>query len=216
MYIALSGLHPRLKRKSLDKWEKKPGRILQSQSSLLEFWNPTYRRQFFCKRDYVNPAANELLPSSHNTIRAKFLHLFQEGKTRVQYLLQLAISDVHITCDLWTSPNHLGILGVTAHFTNEDSKLQTLALAMKKVQGAHTGKNQASIITDMVSDYNITTCLGYFMMDNASSNDTLIGAVAQYLNDVGISYDAEQKRLRCNGHIINLSIKAFLFWRNQF
>lgn len=82
---------------------------------------------------------------------------------------------------------------------------------MKEVQGAHTGKNQASIMTNIVSDYNITTCLGYFMMDNAFSNDTFIEAVAQYLNNVSILYNAEQKRLCCNGHIINLSVQAFLF-----
>lgn len=33
--------------------------------------------------DYINLAANEILPNSHNTIRAKALHLFQEGKTRI-------------------------------------------------------------------------------------------------------------------------------------
>ena len=42
-----------------------------------------------------------------------------EGKQRLHHILGTAISDVYITCDMWTSPNHLGILAVIAHFTSE-------------------------------------------------------------------------------------------------
>lgn len=34
------------------------------------------------------------------------------------------------------------------------------------------------------------------------------------LEDEGIVYDARQHRLRCNGHIINLAVCAFLFGKH--
>lgn len=49
------------------------------------------------------------------------------------------------------------------------------------------------------------------VMDNVGSNDTLIAAIATSLNDEGVSYNAIQRRLRCNGHVINLAVQAFLF-----
>ncbi len=48
-------------------------------------------------------------------------------------------------------------------------------------------------------------------MDNASSNGTLIEAVADSLALDNIAYDSDHRRLRCNGHIINLVVQAFLF-----
>ena len=55
--------------------------------------------------------------------------------------------------------------------------------------------------------------LGYMVMvmDNSHTNDTLIAIIAASLNDEGVSYDAKQRRLRCNGHVINFSVQAFLF-----
>jgi hypothetical protein len=49
-------------------------------------------------------------------------------------------------------------------------------------------------------------------MDNASSNDTLIEIVAKaLLEDHQVNYNPYTHRLRCLGHIINLSAQAFLF-----
>ena len=51
-------------------------------------------------------------------------------------------------------------------------------------------------------------------MDNTSTNDVLMDYIASDLEDEGIAYDARQHRLRCNGHIINLAVCAFLFGKH--
>ncbi len=43
-------------------------------------------------------------------------------------------------------------------------------------------------------------------MDNASSNGTLIEAVADSLALDNIAYNSDYRRLRYNGHIINLVV----------
>ena len=48
-------------------------------------------------------------------------------------------------------------------------------------------------------------------MDNAHSNDILVERIAAGLRGEGIAYDYRQRRLRCNGHVINLAVQAFLF-----
>ncbi len=57
---------------------------------------------------YINPAANNALPNSHNTIQSRVMELYAEGKRRVFFMIQTALSSIHITCDAWTTPNHLG------------------------------------------------------------------------------------------------------------
>ena len=67
----------------------------------------TYFRTFL---DYINPVANRMLPDSDSTIKSHAEYLFAEGKNRLRHILATALSDIHTTCDMWTSPNHLGLL----------------------------------------------------------------------------------------------------------
>ncbi|KAM3446391.1 hypothetical protein NHJ6243_010227 [Beauveria neobassiana] len=52
--------------------------------------------------------------------------------------------------------------------------------------------------------------IGYFTLDNASNNDTMLRALA---NTFG--FNPAHRRLRCHGHIINLAVQAFLFGKNK-
>lgn len=161
--------------------------------------------------EYINPQANLLLPRSADTIKRRCRALFEEGKRRIRQLLLNAISSVHITCDMWTSSNHLALLGIIGHFADEYGKRYAITLGMKEVSGSHSGKNQAEVILRLLDDYEIRNRLGYFMMDNATSNDTLVEIISTVLKEQGIEYDPERHRLRCNGHIINLAVQDFLF-----
>lgn len=169
--------------------------------------------------EYINPVANRMLPNSDCTMKTHARCLFVEGKQRLRHLLATAISDIHITCDMWTSPNHLGLLAVVGHFTSEKFELHTVTLALVEVQGEHCGFNQGMIVLGVIGDYKIRNKVGYFVMDNVGSNDQLIQTVATSLQEEGVAYNADQRRLRCNGHIINqwnfVSGVAHAKWRKE-
>ena len=152
-----------------------------------------------------------MLSDSDSTIKIHAEGLFAEGKERLRHILATAILDIHITCDMWTSPNYLGLLVVVAHFTGEDFKLHAVTLGLKELEGDHSGLNQAAYVLVVLEDFGIRNKLGYMVMDNAGSNNQLIAAVATALNEEGVFYDAQQRRLRCNGHVLNLAVQAFLF-----
>ena len=68
------------------------------------------------------------------------------------------------------------------------------------------------ILLRVLKDYRIIGRLGYFIIDNAYSNDTLIKLISEALKkDYSISYNYGKRRLRYNGYIINLAVQAFLF-----
>ena len=82
---------------------------------------------------------------------------------------------------------------------------------MQKVQGCHSGKNLASLVKDIIEDFSIGNQTGYFMIDNATTNNKFMKVLAQWFHETGQPYDAEQKQLCCNDHVINLTVQAFLF-----
>lgn len=131
-------------------------------------------------------------------------------------MIHSARSKIHISCDLWTSSNSLAILGVVAHFVTEDGKLQRCVLALKDIIGKHTGENLAQAMVEVLEEWRFDSKLGYFVMDNAENNDTMMDPLKRELaRHWHIKYDPKTHRLRCQGHIINLALQSFLFVTNS-
>jgi hypothetical protein len=42
------------------------------------------------------------------------------------------------------------------------------------LKGPHSGENIAALLSTVIDFYNISADLGFFMMDNASNNDTCV------------------------------------------
>jgi hypothetical protein len=102
---------------------------------------------------------------------------FTTEKKAIQQYLQGSQSRIHLSLDSWTSGNHLPILGIIAH-TMSCNQLQEYVLALRVIQGRHTGENLAPIVIDVLQDYGIAHKLGYIQMDNATNNDTLMAAIS--------------------------------------
>jgi hypothetical protein len=133
---------------------------------------------------YLNPAIDNYLPSSHTTIQLWTIRTYTAEKVRIQQKVQSALSKIHFTVDLWSSPNSLAIIGMIGHYISDTGNLQHSVLALKELDGAHSGQNQAESIMEVINDYGIASKVGYFVMDNASNNDTMIKALSHcmYLN----------------------------------
>jgi BED zinc finger len=126
---------------------------------------------------YINPEADSLLLESLSSIKTLLLSQFAIEKEAIRQRLQSSQSSIHLSLDSWTSSNHLPIQGVIAH-TVVDSQLQEYVLALRVIQGCHTGENLAPIVLDILQDYSITHKLGYIQMDNATNNNTLMAALS--------------------------------------
>jgi len=93
-------------------------------------------------------------------------------------------------------------------------RLHSRVLGLRQFRGKHTGENQAKHFWDIIETYQITEKISYFTLDNASNNNTAVQHIAKYLHELGHKFNPTQRRLRCFGHIINLTVKAF-HWRTN-
>ncbi|OLL26463.1 putative AC transposase [Neolecta irregularis DAH-3] len=161
---------------------------------------------------YLNVDIDTWLPGSHNTIKRWVIRQYKSQKERIKQHLHSARSKIHISCDIWTSPNSLPILGIVAHYITEDGKLRHSVLALKDIDGEHNGENLADIVVQVIKEWGFASKLGFFVMDNATNNDTMMRSISlKLLRQFDIRYDPKHHRLRCQGHIINLAVKSFLF-----
>ena len=107
--------------------------------------------------------------------------VFETRKEKLHQDIQEAYSKISISFDLWTSPNCHAILGCIAHFIDKNGKRRTAVLGLRELLGEHSGENMADVLLHIFKDYNISGRIGYFMADNATSNDNCIDLVLQVL-----------------------------------
>jgi hypothetical protein len=165
-------------------------------------------------RDFLgvfNKKLVDWIPKSGDTVRKWIVADFDARKNDIRQQLCKSKSSIHLSFDLWTSPNLLAIVGVVAHYINERYEVETLLLGLRRLRGRHSGENIAEAVVSVVNSYKIADKIGCFVLDNATSNDTCVEEILRQLN---IDDSVEHRRLRCLGHIINLGAKAFLFGQN--
>jgi hypothetical protein len=84
-------------------------------------------------------------------------------------------------------------------------------LSLHHFVGAHSGVNQADHLWETITEYELGPFVGMFNVDNASNNDTALVELAERLRTAGYpSFDPVTSRLRCFGHVLNLTVKRIL------
>jgi hypothetical protein len=93
----------------------------------------------------------------------------------------LALTNIHLLVDIWTSPNKYLLLGVTRDFVDciEEKHLKPL-FRLRLVVG-YSGEDQFDIFLSILQEYSIIQKLGAIAGDNSSTNDTLCRAIEAYL-----------------------------------
>jgi hypothetical protein len=162
--------------------------------------------------DYCSPLAAACL-QSHQTLSRNIRALHQQGVTKVAKFLATAVTRISFSFDLWTSPNKKAMIGVVAHFVDSAGDVRSVRLALQRLLGEHSGANMAASLVGLFKSFGIDNKVGYFMCDNASSNDTCIEAMLLLLPSW--CNDKAQVRLRCVGHIFNLVASAILFGQDD-
>jgi hypothetical protein len=168
-----------------------------------------------CFREFLFHCHSGLEPylvKSANTVRDWIIKEFERQKLEIKKELAATRSRIHISSNLWTSPNSLPLVGIVAHYLDKDLVNKSTLIGMRRVRGTHSDENIAEIMIPVLEEMGIVSRLGYFIGDNAGSNDIYWRAICRKLRpDIK---EPDRRRVRCLGHILNLAAKAFLFGKD--
>ena len=96
--------------------------------------------------------------------------------------------------------------GICVHHLDAEGELQDYLLSLPELHGAHSGANIASHVGTVLRAFGVDgRRLGYFVLDNASNNDTAIATLASKF-----SFNLAYQQLRCCAHILNLSAQVVI------
>lgn len=182
--------------------------IATDNQSLRVIENPAFRRLL----GLANPLAEAALWRSHVTLRDTIVSDYLAYIPAVIAHLRDARSLIHISFDNWTSiGGKHALTGVCVHHLNKQGVVEDYLLGLPQLLGQHTGSNIATTVSSILQTFQIDQKqLGYFVLDNATNNDTAVEALATEYN-----FDATSRRLRCCCHIINLGAQVVIWGQDR-
>ncbi|EXU94816.1 hAT family dimerization domain protein [Metarhizium robertsii] len=153
--------------------------------------------------------ASQLLPEHHTTVCSWICQTFAARQQTILNLVKNAKSSIHLSFDLWTASNASNYIGIVGHFVDIEGEKRDVLLGLPRLVGPHSGENIAFYVKEVVDQYELGSKLGYFMLDNAESNDTCLETLARWF-----PMDVRRRRLRCIGHVISIIVRAAIFGSN--
>ena len=97
-----------------------------------------------------NPHLTDLTPLGHTSLRQELTEMYKVRKQVVKKELEQATTAMHISFDLWTSPNQLAIVALFAHFLDKQYHYKSRILAFERHLGDHSGERIALTLRDVL------------------------------------------------------------------
>lgn len=156
----------------------------------------------------MNPDAVTI---SSQTVKRDIIEKFEKKVKEVKAALKNAPGKISFTIDAWTSKNIVPFMAIRAHWIGSDWKYHTVLLDFAYIDGKHSGANLSAMFTQCLDRFEIALSKVLAVTtDNASNNDTFMETLRAYGIKIAVNVSAEENRVRCMAHIINLSVQDIL------
>ncbi|KAK2436004.1 zinc finger BED domain-containing protein RICESLEEPER [Trifolium repens] len=153
----------------------------------------------------LNP---DFVPICRNTAKTDCMLVFSSEKERLKSVLASIPGRVCLTSDVWTVVTTQGYMTVTAHYVDQDWKLNSKLLSFCHLDNAHTGVELSGKLFGALKDWGIDRKIFSLTLDNASSNDNMIKKLKQRLNlQDALLCKGKYFHVRCCAHILNLIVQ---------
>ncbi|KAG2724850.1 hypothetical protein I3760_01G037400 [Carya illinoinensis] len=134
------------------------------------------------------------------------MKLFSSEKAKLKKLFKDGGMRISLTTDTWTSVQNLNYMCLTAHFIDNDWKLQKKIINFCLIPN-HRGDTIEKYIESCLLHWGIDKIFTV-TVDNASSNDTAISYLRHFLT--GNVLGGKYMHMRCCAHILNLVVNEGL------
>jgi hypothetical protein len=162
-----------------------------------------------------NPAVEKVLINSHSTVPKLIERAYNSRSVEIKNIALDTPHQIHIMLDVWTGPNRRQYLAICIQFVNRDGQLTKYTIGLPELE-SKSGDAQSAALILALQEWEIYTKLGYIVGDNDKTNDVLCRNIERWLRSQGITnWKASQRRIRCQGHVINLIVQAFLFCKDN-
>lgn len=101
----------------------------------------------------LNPESSNCITTAHSQLAQKINHSWKSAQDIIRKKLQSALSSIHLSLDIWISPNRYLLLGICAHFVDHSQEKHFKALLALRTVVNHSGDEQFNCLLPALRDY---------------------------------------------------------------
>lgn len=101
---------------------------------------------------------------SADTVKRNIMNMYNSNKDQIQKLLKEIPGKISFTMDIWTSPSTKAFLAITAHYIDNNWKLQSLLIDFVQIFGQHTGENIKNTFVFALQNLSIHTKVNFIFL----------------------------------------------------
>ncbi|MBW0565311.1 hypothetical protein O181_105026 [Austropuccinia psidii MF-1] len=116
-------------------------------------------------------------------------------------ILSLTSTAISFTANVWTSPNVIDFMGVTAHVMSSDLKLTSILIGLQPIEGPHSQAALAKRFMKVLGIYNLKSSIVCITTDNSSVNSQMAGEMQNQLP----GFCADLQAIGCMAPTIHIS-----------
>ena len=140
------------------------------------------------------------------TIGRDCLAMYKLERDKLKTFFRLTKQRISMTTDLWTSNQNLSYMVLTAHFVDDDWKLQKRILNFVTCP-KHKGEEVGLLIEECLNAWEIHSVF-CITVDNATANDVIVRyLMRKFVNKGTAVVGGKHMHVRCTAHIINLIVQ---------
>ncbi|KAF7820826.1 zinc finger BED domain-containing protein RICESLEEPER 2-like [Senna tora] len=148
---------------------------------------------------------------SRNTAVADIWKFYLDKKELLKQSMSRTAGRICLTADSWTSYNVEGYICLTAHFVDENWKLNSKILSFCKMEPLYTGIELANKVFECLKEWGIDRKVFSLTLDNASANDNMQDILKEQLClQNSLLCNGDFFHVRCCAHILNLIVQEGL------
>ncbi|KAL2938141.1 putative AC transposase, partial [Bienertia sinuspersici] len=138
-------------------------------------------------------------------IKTRDLHRYLNPK------IAFCFSRICLTCDGWTACTSRAYFALTAHFIDNDWKLNALILNFCRFPSPHDGESIFQFVKSFLNEWDIEKKGFSITLDNASANDKMVEKLRKDVHfSSPLPLDGKYFHIRCAAHILNLIVQKGL------
>lgn len=150
-----------------------------------------------------------LATKSYASVLTYIYNAFQRRQKIIFNLIKNAKSLVYLSFNLQTASNRFNYISIVSYFVNSKGLKRNVPISLLHVVSLYSSENITTYIKKVINCYELGLKLGYFVLNNASTNNICLEALA-----LQFPIDVNKRRLRYISYIINFVVRAVIFNKN--
>ena len=123
----------------------------------------------------------DVVPNS--TIELSCMEIYGKEKQKVYNMLSKLQGRINLAVEMWSSPENSNHVCLTAHYVDDDWKLQKKILNFVTLDSSHTEDMLSEVIIKCLMDWDIESKLFAMTFDDYSTNDDIVLRIKEQISE---------------------------------